>query len=62
MEKVLLGLIAFAFFLFILGLAGKSRAIHKKSLEKSEIYQRVTVFAIILMLLSAFIYSIIALN
>jgi hypothetical protein len=62
MEKVLLGLIAFGFALFIIGLAGKSRAVHKKSLQKSEIYQRVTVFAIILMLLSAFIYSIIALN
>lgn len=59
MEKVLLGLIGFAFLLFIIGLAGKSRAVKKKSIKKSEFYSRVTVFSLILMLLSAIVYSII---
>ena len=62
MENVLLGLVAFAFLLFILALAGKSRAVKQKSLIKSEFYQRVTVFSIVLMLLSAIAYSIIILK
>jgi len=59
LENLLLGLIGFAFFLFILGLAGKSRAVRRKSMAKSEVYQRVTMFSLILMLLSAIVYSLI---
>jgi hypothetical protein len=62
MENTILGLIAFAFLLFILGLAGKSRAVKQKSLIKSIFYQRVTVFSIILLLISAVVYSIIVLK
>jgi hypothetical protein len=62
MENALLGLITFGFLLFIVGLAGKSRAVRRKSIAKSEIYQRITVFAIVLMLLSAFVYSVIVLK
>jgi hypothetical protein len=59
MDKALLGLIGFAFLLFIVGLAGKSRAVKKKSITKSEFYSRVTVFSLILMLLCAIVYSVI---
>jgi hypothetical protein len=59
LENALLGLVAFAFLLFIIGLAGKSKAVKKKSMAKSDFYQRVTVFSLILMLLSAIVYSLI---
>jgi hypothetical protein len=59
LENILLGLVAFSFLLFIVGLAGKSQAINKKLILKSELYQRVTVFSLILMLLSAIVYSLI---
>jgi hypothetical protein len=57
MEKIILGLIAIAFLGFIFGLAGKSRSVKKKSIERNEFYQRLTVFSLILMLLCAIIYS-----
>ena len=37
MEKAL-GLVAFAFLLFIIGLAGKSRAVKKNQLKKAYFY------------------------
>jgi hypothetical protein len=58
-QNALLGLIAFSFLLFIVGLSGKSRAVKRKSMAKSEVYQRVTMFSLILMLLSAIVYSLI---
>lgn len=58
-QNALLGLIAFSFLLFIVGLSGKSRAVKRKSMAKSEVYQRITMFSLILMLLSAIVYSLI---
>jgi len=49
-----------AFFGFVFGLAGKSRAIKKKSMKKSNFFQNLTVVSLILMILSAIIYSLIS--
>jgi hypothetical protein len=50
-------MIGCAFLLFIVGLAGKSSAVNKKSMKKSEFFQRLTVFSLILMLLCAVVYA-----
>lgn len=57
MDKILLGLTALGFAGFIMGLAGKSRTVKKKSMRKNEIYQVITVISLIVMLASAVIYA-----
>lgn len=57
MESVFLILTGISFLGFIAGLAGKSRAINKSSIKKSDFYQKLTVVSLILMILCAIIYS-----
>ena len=56
METILIILVGISFAGFILGLAGKSRGVTKKSIKKSDFYQKVTVVSIILMFVFAIIY------
>jgi len=60
MESLILIMTGITFFGFVFGLAGKSRAIKKKSMKKNIFYQNITVVSLILMILSAIIYSLIS--
>ncbi len=57
MKTVMLVLIGLSFLGFIVGLAGKSVAVKKKTLKKSEIYNRITILFLILMFAFAITYS-----
>lgn len=57
MRTLLLIFIGFSFVGFIFGLAGKSAAVKKKSLKKSEFYNRLTILFLILMIVFAITYS-----
>jgi hypothetical protein len=46
-----------AFIGFIVGLAGKSRAITRNSIKKSIFYQNLTVVSLILMIVFSILYS-----
>jgi hypothetical protein len=59
MEVILLVLVAISFVGFLAGLAGKSRAVNKKSFRKNELYQRITIVSLVIMLTAAVIYSIV---
>lgn len=60
MDIILLSLIVLGFAGFIIGLAGKSQAVKSKSFRRNEFYQRITIVSLVLMLISAVIYSFIA--
>ena len=57
MEFFVLIMIGILFLGFIFGLAGKSWAINKSSIKKSNYYQNLTVVSLILMILLAIHYS-----
>lgn len=57
MQTLLIILIGLSFAGFIAGLAGKSVAVKKKSLKKSEFYSRITILFLLLMFAFAITYS-----
>jgi len=57
MSTFLLVLTGISFVGFIVGLAGKAAAVKKKSLKKSEIYNRLTVLFLILMFVFVITYQ-----
>ena len=57
MQTLLIILIGLSFAGFIIGLAGKSVAVKKKSLKKSEFYNWITILFLILMFAFAITYS-----
>jgi hypothetical protein len=57
MSTVLLILTGISFVGFIAGLAGKASAVKKKSIKKSEIYNRLTVLFLILMFVFVITYQ-----
>jgi len=57
MDTLLLAFVGISFLGFIVGLAGKSAAVEKKSFKKSEFYNRLTILFLILMFASAITYS-----
>ena len=59
MDSILIILIGIAFAGFIIGLVGKSVAVKKKSIIKSELYKNVTIVSLILMFVFAIVYRII---
>lgn len=57
MELFVLVMTGISFFGFIVGLAGKSRAINRNSIKKTDFYQNLTVVSLFLMILFAILYS-----
>ena len=57
MDTFLLVFVRLSFLGFIVGLAGKSVAVKKKSLKKSEFYNRITILFLTLMFAFAITYS-----
>jgi len=57
MSLFLLILIGVSFAGFVFGLAGKSVAVKKKSLKKSEIYNKLSVLFLILMFVFVIVYQ-----
>ncbi|MCD4683488.1 MAG: hypothetical protein K8R86_09425 [Bacteroidales bacterium] len=57
MDTFLLVFVGLSFLGFIVGLAGKSVAVKKKSLKKSEFYNRITILFLTLMFAFAITYS-----
>lgn len=56
MERILIILVGIAFAGFIIGLAGKSVAVKKKSIKKGEFYKILTIISLILMFVFAILY------
>ena len=57
MESLFQSAIAASFVGFVVGLAGKALAVKQGDLKKSEIFSRITVFSLVLMLLLAVAYQ-----
>ena len=57
MDTFLLIFVGLSFLGFIVGLTGKSVAVKKKSLKKSEFYNRITILFLTLMFAFAITYS-----
>lgn len=57
MDLVALILTGISFLGFIFGMAGKSRAVNRSSIKKSDFYQKLTVVSLILMILFAILFS-----
>lgn len=57
MESIFQTAIAVAFAGFVIGLAGKAIAVKQRDIQKGEVFGRITVFSLVLLLLLAVFYQ-----
>jgi len=60
LDTVLIVLVGISFAGFVLGLAGKARAVNRKSVRLESIYSRITAISLVLMFLFAILWKIFA--
>jgi len=60
LDTVLIVLVGISFAGFVIGLAGKARAVNRKSVKLGEFYGRVTAVSLVLMFLFAILWKMFA--
>ncbi len=60
LDTILIVLVGISFAGFVIGLAGKARAVSKKSVKMAEIFGKVTAISLVMMFLFAILWKIFA--